>query len=151
MIKVTIPDEHGFFWDLPRRLIDWTNRLELRESSGPDYRIDVVLAEFDSLPGETRDVLKLFVKHERESGLLVVTVQGGHWVAEPTRPRLSKEALYRTAVKNLIYLPCWRGMGKPSQIKVFAPADPYNAPYTERIWAVGHDPVSMHEVAHHFT
>ena len=75
----TIPDAHGLYWQIPNYVVDWTNRLILRERQGPDWSFSATLSSFEHLPGDLTDLVELYLKVENVGDALEITIVAGHW------------------------------------------------------------------------
>jgi len=138
--ELSIPDAHGLTWSIPNYLVDWNHHLMLREVGGPDMHFGAILSSFDTLPGESTDLLELHLNVENVGDDLEVTIQSGWWQAEAALHPLGKAALYASICKSLIWLRCWRSLATGSMIRVFGLPETIEGPWLEDHWTIGDAP-----------
>jgi hypothetical protein len=138
--ELVIPDAYGVCWSIPNYVIDWINGLMLRDVQGPDWRFGAILSSFDALPGETTDLLELFLKVENCGDSLEVTIQGGRWDAAASAHPLGRAALYASVCKALIWLPGWRSLATGTKIRVFGLPEEFEGPWLGDDWLIGDYP-----------
>jgi len=138
--NLLIPDAFGLHWSIPNYLVDWANRLMLREEGGPDWHFGAILSSFDTLPGELTGLLGLHLDVANRGDALEITVQGGRWESEAASHRLGKPALYASVQKALIWLPGWQPLATGSMIRVFGLPEEFEGPWLGDDWQMGDYP-----------
>ena len=135
-----VPDAFGLYWSAPNYLVDWTNRLMLRQEGGPDWHFGAILSSFETLPGQLTDLLRLHLDVANREDALEITVQGGRWEAEAQSHSLGKEALYVSVQNALIWLPGWRSLATRTMIRVFGLPEQFEGPWLGDDWRMGDYP-----------
>ena len=138
--ELSIPDAFGLTWSIPNYVVDWNNRLMLREVGGPDMHFGAMLSSFDALPGASTDLLELYLNVENVGDDLEITIEGGRWQPEAASHPLGKAILYRSVCKALIWLRCWRSHALGSMIRVFGLPEEFEGPWLGDHWAIGNAP-----------
>jgi len=138
---LAIPDEHGLHWTTPNYLVDWINRLMLREEGGPDWRFSAVLYSFRSLPGDLEELLNLSLDVQNQEDGLHIVVQGGRWSMGGTYKGFGRQALFASVLGALKRLPGWRQLSTGTLIRVFAPVEQLDELIKQEAWHLGDRPV----------
>ena len=138
----TIPDAHGLYWQIPNYVVDWTNRLILRERQGPDWSFSATLSSFEHLPGDLTDLVELYLKVENVGNALEITIVAGRWSEAAASHPLGKSNLYASVCKALIWLRPWRSIATGSIIRVFGLPEDLEGPWLGEDWQIGNHPRS---------
>ena len=138
---LAIPDDHGLHWSTPNYLVDWINRLMLRDEQGPDWRFSAILYSFRSLPGDLEELLNLTLDVQNHEDGLHVVVHGGRWSMGASHKGFGRQALFASVLSSLKWLPTWRGLSTGTLIRVFAPADNLDELVEQDAWYLGDRPV----------
>jgi hypothetical protein len=136
-----IPDAHGLHWTTPNYLVDWINRLMLRDEQGPEWRFSAILNSFRTLPGDLEELLNLSLDVQNHEDGLHVVVHGGWWSMGGTHKGFGRQALFASVLGALQWLPAWRQLSTGTLIRVFAPAEQLDELSKQDAWHLGDRPV----------
>jgi hypothetical protein len=119
--ELVLPDAHGLRWTIADFMIDWSDRLLLRERQGPNWEFTAILSSFDTLPGEVTDLMDLNLAVGNRGNTFEVRIGGGLFTAAAASHPLGADGLYRAMAEAMLWLPAWRSIATGPRIAVLGP------------------------------